>query len=63
MKWRARGACVRGLVCRAKAANRAFDRVAVQRFEERCKTMRSQRGSPLKRNEMRPARARATSAP
>eukprot|EP00974_Lingulodinium_polyedra_P014924 1444125-Lingulodinium_polyedra.AAC.1 len=39
--WCARGACVRGAVCRAEAAKRAFDRIVVQRFLKCCAATRS----------------------
>eukprot|EP00974_Lingulodinium_polyedra_P127975 11204259-Lingulodinium_polyedra.AAC.1 len=41
MKWRARGVYARGAFRRAEASNGAYDRIAAQRFEKRCATMRS----------------------
>eukprot|EP00974_Lingulodinium_polyedra_P040595 3899411-Lingulodinium_polyedra.AAC.1 len=41
VSWRARGVCACAVLRRAEAAERAFDRVSVQRFARRRAAMRS----------------------
>eukprot|EP00974_Lingulodinium_polyedra_P083376 8071873-Lingulodinium_polyedra.AAC.1 len=41
MQWRVHGARARAAIRRAETANRAFDRVVVQMWKKRCRTIRS----------------------